>query len=440
MDGVRPVLVVIAALAVRPVLASAGAIDPDEAAALLAEAARLSALDGGELWGRELYGPMMFVDPRTREVVTNARGTAGDLVPVPGHENLFAGTLEANVPIGNTEVKWGGVHWSMVMWPVGPPGPGAGALLMHESFHRVQPDLRIPLLSPANSHLDTGDGRAWLRLEWRALAAALAASEHTASDAAIGDALTFRAQRHALFGAEAAEQERQLELNEGLAEYTGLRLGGADDEAVRGMAIANLERYDRAESLVRSFAYASGPAYGLLLDDRLESWRRRMRANADMADLLGRCLRWSVPRDLADRARERGAVYGLAEVQAAEDARELARQDRLDALRAKFVDGPRLILLVTDGFQYSFNPHDMEAVDGTGTYYGTMQATGAWGRLVVTGGVVLVDEGHGRRALVVPAPTEPADGRALHGDGWTLHMAPGATVTDGPRPGDTVVR
>ena len=45
--------------------------------------------------------------------------------------------------------------------------------MLHELFHRIQPDLGLMTISGNNAHLDTVEGRVWLRLEWRALARAL---------------------------------------------------------------------------------------------------------------------------------------------------------------------------------------------------------------------------------------------------------------------------
>jgi hypothetical protein len=44
------------------------------------------------------------------------------------------------------------------------------------------------------------------------------------------------------------------------------------------------------ESFVRTFAYASGPAYGLLLDAASPGWPRTVRASDDPAALLMRAL------------------------------------------------------------------------------------------------------------------------------------------------------
>ena len=82
---------------------------------------------------------------------------------------------------------------------------------MHESFHRIQKQIGFPLTGPSNAHLDSVEGRYWLQLEWRALAKALPGDRQ-----AVRDALAFRARRRSLF-ADAPAQERELEMNEGLA-------------------------------------------------------------------------------------------------------------------------------------------------------------------------------------------------------------------------------
>ena len=95
--------------------------------------------------------------------------------------------------------------------------------MLHELFHRIQPELGlITAGGPAragDAHLDTLEGRVWLRLEWRALARALCQSGEDRKRA-VSDALAFRLTRRSQF-ANAAENERVEEIREGLAQYTG---------------------------------------------------------------------------------------------------------------------------------------------------------------------------------------------------------------------------
>src|SRR5437867_5533484 len=98
----------------------------------------------------------------------------------------------------------------MVMWPLPQDRYARARLMMHECFHRIQESMGLSGANPANSHLDSKDGRAWLRLEWRALTEALI-RRGAARQRAVEDALIFRARRRALFP-EAEAQEGALEL------------------------------------------------------------------------------------------------------------------------------------------------------------------------------------------------------------------------------------
>ena len=101
------------------------------------------------------------------------------------------------------------------------------------------------------------------QLEWRALAQALRATDDAPRRCAAADALAFRAARRAAYPGSAAGEDA-LELHEGLAEYTGVVVGRPGDRT--GAALHDLGAHVEDPSFVRSFAYATGPAYELLLD------------------------------------------------------------------------------------------------------------------------------------------------------------------------------
>src|SRR4029079_18945604 len=147
------------------------------------------------------------------------------------------GKIPKKINPANTALDWAGVHWTMVMWPVADFRQARERLLLHECFHRLQEKLGLPARDAVNSHLDTLNGRIWIQMEWRALERALRQTG-PARVAAIADALLFRAYRRSLF-ADAAGKENALELNEGLSEYTGVKLSSADvgETAVRANLI-----------------------------------------------------------------------------------------------------------------------------------------------------------------------------------------------------------
>src|ERR1051326_5969697 len=96
--------------------------------------------DGGKLWGRPLYGAILFVDPQTRYVVANQQDAGGVLKAAGG---VFDGTLPKDVVIANTATDWSGTHWTMVMWgAVSPVSVARRRLVLHECFHRIRSEER----------------------------------------------------------------------------------------------------------------------------------------------------------------------------------------------------------------------------------------------------------------------------------------------------------
>ena len=95
-----------------------------EARAAFQLAQKLWDADQGKLWGTSLRGPLIFVEPRSRRAVANVAYAEG-LLKADGE--LFTGTLPSQIPVANFSVKWAGVTWIMVMWPLprdAAQGPG----------------------------------------------------------------------------------------------------------------------------------------------------------------------------------------------------------------------------------------------------------------------------------------------------------------------------
>ncbi len=247
-------------------------VDQQRAETYFREAAELCEREGGKLWGVSLCGPMVFADPATKTIATNQAAPGAPRPPTLG----FA----------NSAVDWGGVRWSTYVWQMIPAEDqhARGRLMMHELFHRIQPQLGFVLRDGNNDHLDTLDGRYWMQLEWRALARALGLSGAERVEA-LCDALAFRSARRARFP-EAAENERLLEMNEGLAQYTGTVASSASTAEAVADAIDQLTKSEQNQTFVRTFAYASGAGYGILLDAWSPGWTRKIKFTEDLGKLV----------------------------------------------------------------------------------------------------------------------------------------------------------
>lgn len=409
-------------------------IDTKLAAQYFRQLKQTSDRDGGKTWGLALYGPILFVDPRTGSVVANQADLEHQLT---AQDEVFVGKLPDKISPANTAIDWAGVHWTMVMWPVSDFRQPRERLLLHECFHRLQEKLGLPARDAVNPHLDTLNGRIWIQMEWRALERALRQSG-PARKAAIADALLFRGYRRSLFP-NSANNENALELNEGLAEYTGVRLSSADLEETAVRANLILRQARNNSTFARSFAYVSGPAYGALLDFSDGPWRASLKPSTDLGALLQQ--RYGIRIDLSEAAT-RAAIsrYDGDEIVTIETQQEQRRQQQIAESRKKFLDGRVLILDLSPDVHYSYDPNNVVGIDATNTVYPTMRMVDAWGVLTVTDGAWLERNASGLLSRArVPAPAD-LSARPLKGDGWSLELANGWEVVPGERPGDLKIR
>lgn len=389
-----------------------GQVDSTLAQSYFKEAAALCERDAGRLWGVSLCGPMVFTDAATRTIVTSQPAPDG---PRPGGLGYI-----------NAPVTWGGARWSVYMWAWIPHSDAQerGCLFIHELFHRIQPELKLMAGVAENDHLDTVDGRYWIQLEWRALSRALTSSG-AARAAAIRDALAFRRVRQAASPV-AAKAEAADEIREGLAEYTGIVVATSSAADAIALALRRLANAEQEVSFVRRFHAASGPAYGLLLDAFAPGWTRRVTAADDLAQMLTAAARLEPARDAAAAA----ARYHGPELRAAEEKLDVERQARVAGLKARFVDGP--VLIVPRPTSSVQNNTGATPIPDIGVVIMEYRATPAWGSLTATGGVLVLTKG-GLMHLTTPFQTS---GSTLSGEGWTITLAAGWTVRPGKRPGD----
>lgn len=412
-------------------------LTPERARALFDAAGQQCQADGGKLWGKSLCGPIMFVEPATRRVTANAPDKFNALVEEKG---VYIGRLPESETIANTSVEWSGVRWIQIQWPMPSDALQQRVLMAHESFHRAQAEIGLPAGNEqSNEHLDTLQGRYLLQLEWRALAAALKAGNDAARKQNARNALAFREARYARFPG-ARHAERALERNEGVAEYTGIMIGGGTDQARVDLALHDLAFHVPDPSFVRSFAYGTGPAYGLLLDRYAPSWRTQIVAQTDAtpASLLAHALGVADAKPLTDaQVNQRAKAYDGAVLLASETKRAQAREQEQAAYRKKFIDSPVLVLPLAHP-KVMFDPRSLFAMGEAGTVYPHAKFLSDWGSLEVRDGALLAKDWS---QVQVPLDLARAGQRGTIGDkGWTLELADGWQLVQGQREGDVTVQ
>jgi hypothetical protein len=373
---------------------------------------------GDALWDKSLCGPLIFVEPGTREAIASVAPGIDGFVR---DGSVWTGRLPDNVSIANTSIELAGQRFAEIMLPLPDRPLDRRVLLAHESFHRIQPELGFVGREADNSQLDTRDGRIWARLEFAALKAALASRNWMGP---ARDALAFRAKRLALFPG-AGESEGRLIANEGLAEYTGVKVGAAA-EAVP-FAIKRLDGGAGRASLIRSFGYVVGPAYGLLLDRVSSNWRKEALNGRPLPDLLAEAL-----PPTADEAS--ATQYDEAAIVAEETARDARIQKRRRSLIAELVDGP-VVTFPASNMNLDFDPNTLFSLGDRGTVYSRATVRDAWGVLTVTGDVLLSPDWSYAR---VQGPTR-TQGDKIVGPGWSAELAPGYVLARDQESGNFVI-
>jgi hypothetical protein len=394
-------------------------VQPELAKRYFEEATKLCERDAGRLWGVSLCGPMVIFDPAT--------GTRATSQPEPeGPPPRFPGFADG-------PVSWGGLRWfafPLFMLPE-KDADVRQQLMLHGLFHRIQPELGFMQGMQGdgfNEHLDTLEGRIWMQLEWRALRRAVESSGSDRAEA-IADALVFRLERRRRFPG-AADNERRDEIREGLASYTGIAAWANSPADARRAAAAAAAGGELQTSFVGNFEAASGPAYGVLLDDLLPGWRRQLRGTSDLGDLLASAISRPPTTDVAVAA----ARYDGATLRTAEEARDRAQQVRVAELRRRFVDGP--VLTMPAGGSGTSDTTGSVGIPEAGTvFFRNFTLSAKWGRLNANNGVLRSADG---TTLSVPV-TRPLEGTTLQGDGWSATLNSGWVVRAAARSGSFVI-
>ena len=309
--------------------------------------------DNGKLWGVNLYSPVLGVDS-LRNIVSNVSDAPK--------------TFPEDKPVANSITELDGKRWTMILWPLSGDLVHQSIVLVHEMFHYRQPELGLwPDRDPNNSHLSNRDARTLLKLEWNALKFA-ATCKGEKKKAALADALSFRALRRQLYPDFIAE-ECCLEIMEGLAEYTGRRIVIPSDKEFL-QSLSELDYLFDSDNLTRSFAYLSGPLYGLILDQSGHSWHKEMNSGSDLGSSAMEIYGITLPENLEETVETAKAKYDFESIDAAEEAFQRKLEERNQTLRKLFAHD-NIITLECPNLTIQFSPDSMIKMDdGSMVIYG----------------------------------------------------------------------
>ena len=365
------------------------------------------------IWGISLSGPTILVEPNTRHAYTNYSDSKNTFVK---SGSFYSGILPKHLNIANTTINYAGIDWSMVMLPLSNNKSERVNLIAHESFHRIQSTLGFEMSNPSNAHLDENDARIYLRLELEALKKALLATKEKDIHNYLTHAFSFREYRQNKYP-KLSKGENLLELNEGLAEYTGLIASGRDQPGMTKHLISSINHFIMNPSYVRSFAYVTIPVYGYLLSSKDSQWNRRVNAETNLTKLFAKHFSIKVINESIDNL---GLGYGLKEIQQEEKARSQKIAGTRFLYLRQFVLSPHLELPLAQ-MNISFDLTNLFVLKEFGTVYPTMRVTDRWGILTVENGGLMSEDWS---KIILSLPTKLTDNKLI-GDGWQLEINPG---------------
>jgi len=373
-----------------------------------------------QLWATDLYGPILLVNPNTRQLFSNFPDSAGTLKQ---SGEIYSGILANEINIANTAINWNGRRWAMIMLPLPINKQDRINLLAHELFHARQPELGFKLFNAENNHLDQKYGRIYLRLELEALKKSLQTANQIEQRTHLTNALTFRKYRYSLYlGADSTENV--LELNEGIAEYTGLIISGRNIKQSTEHFMQSINAFMNNPTFVRSFAYQTIPVYGYALTHIKKDWVREITINTNLTDYFIRAFEISLPDDLKKTTDVILNQYNVEIIESEEQAREEKTKKQIAEYKSKFITQPHFELTF-EQMSVSFDPRNIMPIEDKGTMYPNIRVTDNWGILTVENGA-LMSPNWDKISVTIPLQIDNVN---IRGDGWTLEIKDGYAVT-----------
>jgi len=383
----------------------------DKASYYFSEVEKLCNKDNGDLWGENLYGPILLIDTRTRKLYSNVQDKEGLLKP---REDIFTGNYPREEVI-NYAKEFGGTLFAMAPVPEEEDYYRITSRCIHGLFHCFQIRKNIDTPDYNTSHMGERTARLWLKMEWKALERAIRTNGETRKQA-IRDALVFRSARRELYP-KYKQEENKFENYEGLASFTYMMLCTESREEYLKKLLEYYHRIYDFRSYTFSYGFVHGNLYAHLLNDTGFDFSSIDSRDFDLGAVLMDKYDISLPEISRDIAGSLAFSYDIDLVKEEERKREEQLREGLRRRTAQFTERP-VVLIELESPNFSFEAEDTDPVDTLGTIYQTIRVSDNWGKLAVEEGGCLVSPN--LKFLRVPAKNVKKEKQHITGDGWHI--------------------
>jgi hypothetical protein len=378
--------------------------------------------DGGNLWGKNLYGPLMLIDRTSRKIIANQPDN-NDLLKLK--DGIYTGFYPRESIIRTTAVDFGGVLFGMAPLPNEEDDYRIKTSAIHSLFHRFQEAAGIYPENFNAINMDEKEARLWIKLEWRALKKALN-SEGEEQTIAIRDALIFRGSNRESFPKYAA-MENRFETYEGLATFTFLLLTSESPEDYKTKLFEYLDRIYPFQSYARSYGSIHGALYATLLHLKGFDFRTITSDTIDLGRIVRELYNIELPLKCRDVAGSISFNYNIEEIYKEEDQRLQEIRERLNNQVSVFTEKP-VVFLELESPYFDFEPEDVHFLDTLGTLYQTMRVSDNWGKLTVDKIGCLVSNNY--KYLRITAKGLKTEKNRISGEGWQIILNNGWQVSE----------
>jgi hypothetical protein len=378
--------------------------------------------DAGNLWGKNLYGPLMFIDRTSRKIIANQPDIDGLLKLKDGN---YTGLYPRENIINTTTISFGGTLFGMTALPNEEDNYRIKTRGIHALFHSFQ---QMEGMNPENFNIiimDEKEARLWMKLEWKALKKAID-SEGEDQTLAIRDALIFRGSNRESYP-KYADQGNRFETYEGLATFTYTLLASNSPEEYKTRLFEYLDRIYSFQSYARSYGFIHGALYATLLHAKGFDFKAITTDTIDLGNLVRELYRIELPVKCRDVAGSIALHYSIEDIYKEEEQRLQDIRDRLNNQVSVFTEKP-VVLLELESPYFDFEPEDVHYLDTLGTLYHTLRVSDNWGKLTVDKGDCLVSNNY--KYLRITAKGLRTDKNHLNGEGWQIIMNEGWEIKE----------
>jgi hypothetical protein len=395
---------------------------PEKAASFFKDIESICNRDGGDLWGKNLYGPLMFVDRTNRKIFANQPDNDGLLTLKDG---IYTGFYPKEVVINTTCENFGGVLFGIAPIPTEENDYLMKIRAINSLFHRFQQTSGINPQYFNVVFMDEKQARIWLKLEWKALKKAIG-SEGEDKVRSIRDALIFRGSNHESYPGY-VRMGNSFETNKGLATFTSMLLTSRSPEEFKSRLFDYLDLIYSFQSYATSYGSVHGALYATLLHTKGFDFKVIVTDTLDMGRLVRDLYQIELPLKCRDVAGSIAMNYDIEDIYREEEQRLKDIKEKLDEHVINFSEKP-VVLLELESPSFDFEPENIHFLDTLGILYHTLRISDNWGKLSVDEGECLVSNNY--KYLRISAKGLKNEKNHLQGEGWQITLNNGWEITE----------